>query len=99
MHVLQLLFKKGLSLPNVTWDFLMTLKCLAEKKKKVIFFVWSPAHKWRLSAFLFILQTELFPLRNTASLASIIAQINVGALQILNKVIVRTVIINIIIFS
>lgn len=25
-------FKKGLSLPNVTWDFLMTLKCLAEKK-------------------------------------------------------------------
>lgn len=98
MHVLQLLFKKGLSLPNVTWDFLMTLKCLAEKKK-VIFFVWSLAHKWRLSAFLFILQTELFPLRNTASLASIIAQINVGALQILNKVIVRTVIINIIIFS
>lgn len=44
MHVLQLLLKKGLSLQNVTWDFFNDTEMPC--RKKVIFFVWSLAHKW-----------------------------------------------------
>lgn len=67
-------------------------------QQRLAFFVWSLAHKATITLISLYCEWST-PTRTMASLASIIVQINVEALQMTHKVIVNIVFINIIITS